>query len=264
MSVDGAVAIAQLRSSHERLVRELEALGETGLAEPSACAEWSVGRVAAHLGSGAEIASMTLDAGRAGNEQAAGREAMQQVWQLYDSLDDPAATTRSIAADAALITALEALTPSELDTLEVPFFTGPTPVSVLAAFRLAEHTVHTWDVAVVRDPAAELPAEAARIILDAVVAPMVARLAGSPPPGGPKKVGVRLSDTDRRLVLELDPTVGLREPQPGEAPADDLDISTAAFVRLVDGRLGRDRTPGSVTPSDPAMLDRLRRTFPGF
>lgn len=262
MSVDGALAIEQLRLSHDRLVREVEAGGEAGLAEPSACTEWSVGRVVAHLGSGAEIAAMTLEAGR-GGEDGVTQEAMQQVWQLYDSLDDREATTRSISANAALLDALDTLTPSELETVDVPFFTGPTPVSVFAAFRLAEHAVHTWDVAVVRDPAAELPAEAAQIILDAVVVPMVGRLAGKPGPGDPT-VAVHLTDTERRRVLEVEPTVSLREPRPGEPHDVRLDMSTSTFVRLIYGRLGPGRTPDSVAASDPAVLDRLRQMFPGF
>lgn len=263
MSVDGALVIEQLRVSHDRLVREVEAGGEAGLAEPSACTEWSVGRVVAHLGSGAEIAAMTLEAGRAGDEHGAGQEAMQQVWQLYDTLDDRAATTRSISANAALLDALDTLTPSELETLAVPFFTGPTPVSVFAAFRLAEHAVHIWDVAVVRDPAAELPAEAAYIILDAVVVPMVGRLASNQGPGDPA-VALHLGDLDRRLVLEIEPTVSLREPRPGEEHDAHLDMSTSAFVRLVYGRLGPGRTPVSVVASEPAVLDRLRQMFRGF
>lgn len=262
MSVDGALAIEQLRLSHVRLVREVEAGGEAGLAEPSACTEWSVGRVVAHLGSGAEIAAMTLEAGR-GGEDGVTQEAMQQVWQLYDTLDDRAATTRSISANEALLDDLESLTPSDVETLVVPFFTGPTPVPLFAAFRLAEHTVHTWDVVVVRDPTAELPAAAAHIVLDAVVAPMAGRLAGDAGPGAPA-VEVHLTDVDRRLVLELEPAVSLREPRPGEAPDARLDLSTSAFVRLVYGRLGPARTPDSVVASDPGMLDRLRRVFPGF
>ena len=263
MSVDGALVIAQLRLSHDRLVRELEAVGEAGLGEQSACTEWSVGRVVAHLGSGAEIAAMTLEAGRAGDQHGVGQDAMQQVWQLYDALDDRAATTRSSSANAALLDALETLTPSELETLQVPFFTGPTPVSVFAAFRLAEHAVHTWDVAVVRDPAAEVQATAAHIILDAVVVPMVGRLAGDPGPGD-LAVAVHLGDIDRRLVLEVEPTVSLREPRPGEEHDAHLDMSTSAFVRLVYGRLGPGRTPDSVAASEPAVLDRLRQIFPGF
>lgn len=260
---DGATVIAQLRSSHDRLVRQLEALGENGLAAPSACSEWSVGRVVAHLGSGAEIASMTLDAALAGGDQGAGQEAMQQVWQRYDALDDPAATEQSIGANEALLEKLESLTPTQLETLVVPFFTGPTSLPVFGAFRLAEHAVHTWDVAVTRDPADELAPEAAQVVLDAVVAPMIGRLASDPVPGE-SVVGVHLRDTGRTLVLELGPTVGLRAPRPGEAPESRLDISTAAFVRLVYGRLDAGHTPDTVATSDAATLDRLRRTFPGF
>lgn len=263
MNVDAALVIEQLRWSHDRLVRELEAIGEAGLGEPSACTEWSVGRVVAHLGSGAEIAAMTLEAGRAGDEHGAGQEAMQQVWQLYDAVDDRAATTRSISANAALLDAFDTLAPSELETLEVPFFTGPTTLSTFAAFRLAEHAVHTWDVVVVRDPAAELQATAAHIILDAVVVPMVGRLAGDPGPGDPP-VAVHLGDIDRHFVVEVEPTVRLREPRPGEEHGAHLDMSTSAFVRLVYGRLGPGRTPDSVVASEPAVLERLRQIFPGF
>lgn len=255
--------IAQLRSSHDRLVRELDTLGAAGLAEPSACSEWSVGRVVAHLGSGAEIASMTLEAALAGSDQGAGRDAMERVWQHYDALDAAAATEQSISANETLLGRLESLTPEQRETLVVPFFSSPQPLPIFGAFRLAEHAVHTWDVAVARDPANELAPEMAQIVLDAVVAPMVRRLASDPAPGA-SVVGVHLSDTGRRLVLELEPTVGLRPPRPGEAPEARLDISTAAFVRLVYGRLDAAHTPDSVAPSDAAVLDQLRLTFPGF
>lgn len=260
---DGAAVIALLRSSHGRLVRQLEALGEGGLVAPSACSEWSVGRVVAHLGSGAEIASMTLEAALAGRDQGAGQEAMQQVWQRYDAMDDAAATAQSISANEALLDRLESLTPEQLETLVVPFFTGPTPFPVFGVFRLAEHAVHTWDVAVTRDPDDELAPDAAAVILEAVVAPMVGRLASDPGPGE-SAVGVHLRDTGRALVLEVGPTVALRAPRPGEAPEARLEISTASFVRLVYGRLDPGHTPDAVAASDPAMLDRLRRAFPGF
>ncbi len=255
--------IALLRSSHERLVSEVEALDDTGLARGSACSEWSVGRVVAHLGSGAEIALMTLDAGIAGRDRGAGQDAMQEVWQRYDALDDVAATERSIAANEALLGRLESLTPDQHETLVVPFFTGPTPLPMFSAFRLAEHAVHTWDVAVTRDPADELVPEAAQIILDAVVARMIGRLASEAAPG-PSAVGLHLTDTGSDLLLELTPAVALREPEPREAPEARLDISTAALVRLVYGRLDPGHTPASVAASDPAVLDQLRRTFPGF
>lgn len=260
---DGATVIDQLRSSHDRLVRQLDALGEVGLAEPSACSEWSVGRVVAHLGSGAEIALMTLEAGLAGSDQGAGQDAMQLVWQRYDAMADATAAAQSISANEALLDRLQSLTAEQQETLVVPFFTGPTPLPTFGGFRLAEHAVHTWDVAVARDPAAELAAEAAPIILDAVVVPMVGRFA-SLPGASESGVGVHLRDIGRTLVLELGPTGALRAPRPGEAPEAHLDISTAAFVRLVYGRLDADHTPDTVKASDPAMLDRLRLAFPGF
>ena len=65
-------------------------------------------------------------------------------------------------------------------------------------------------------------------------------------------------------VLEVEPTVRLREPRPGEELDSHLDMSTSAFVRLVYGRLSPGRTPDSVVASEPAVLDRLRQIFPGF
>lgn len=263
MAREAATVIAQLRSSHDRLVRELEALGDAGLAGPSACSEWSVGRVVAHLGSGAEIASRALEGALAGHDQGVDQEAMQAVWQRYDALDEAAAAERSVSVNETLLHRLESLTPDQQETLVVPFFVGPTPLPIFTSFRLAEHAVHTWDVVVARDPAAELTPAAAQIILDAVVVPMAGRLASNPGPGE-SVVGLHLSDSGRRLILELTPTVGLRAPDPGEAPGARLDISTSAFVRLVYGRLDVGHTPGSVAGSDAALLDQLRSSFPGF
>ena len=58
--------IAVLRNSHERLASLAHAVSEEFLTERSYCTDWTVAQVLSHLGSGAEIALLMLEATLAG------------------------------------------------------------------------------------------------------------------------------------------------------------------------------------------------------
>src|SRR5690348_546816 len=60
--------IDALRESHDALRANVEPLDESRLREGSYCSEWSIAQVLSHLGSGAEIFGLILDAGLAGAE----------------------------------------------------------------------------------------------------------------------------------------------------------------------------------------------------
>ena len=55
--------IGTLRRSHDRLQALVEPLGQDQLEQRSYASEWSIAQVLSHLGSGAEIFSLFLDAG---------------------------------------------------------------------------------------------------------------------------------------------------------------------------------------------------------
>ncbi|MBI1843542.1 MAG: maleylpyruvate isomerase N-terminal domain-containing protein [Actinobacteria bacterium] len=267
------VVMERLRVSERRLAGLVDGLDEEALGTASACSAWSVGRVMAHLGSGAEIALAGLHAGLVGSTESVPAEVTQALWAKYDALGESEATARSLQANAALVDAFEALSPSELADVRVPFFMGPVPVTSFASFRLAEHVVHTWDVEVTRHPDVELDPVSAGIILDMVLTPLVGRLA-RPPRWPAKRVLVRLSDSDAAMTLVLGDPVTIEDDMPdgGESdgrepgrPSDAIAImTTGAFIRLAYGRLDRTRTPESVGVSGSVSLDELREIFPGF
>lgn len=256
-------AFGQLRESHQRLERLVADIGREGLQGPSACSEWSVGQVVAHLGSGAEIALAALRAGVAGSTEPVAEETMQQLWADYDALDDDTAASRSLDANAALVEAFEALTPAQLADAQIPFMMGPVPVATFAAFRLSEHAVHTWDIEVIRDDDAELDVASSAIILEHVVTPLIGRLARPSDPVA-KEIEVRLADLGTTLRLHIGDPVALRGDASTTAPDGSLMISTPGFVRLVYGRLDPRRTPDDLAVTGAVSLDQLRQTFPGF
>lgn len=253
---------SQLRESHERLERLLNDKGGQGFSARSACSQWSVGQVVAHLGSGAEIASEALRSGVAGSIDPLAARTMRGLWAAYDALGDNAAADRAMAANEDLIEAFEALTTTQLADVRIPFFVGPVTVANFAAFRLSEHAVHTWDVEAAGG-AAELDVASSAIILESVVKPLIGRLA-RPVDTAPKQVDVRLTDVGRMLRLTLGDPVALLD-DPSIAPADGLlMISTPGFVRLVYGRLNQRRTPEASAVTGSVSIDELRATFPGF
>jgi hypothetical protein len=72
--------------------------------------------------------------------------------------------------------------------------------------RLAEHAIHTWDVMVVRDPAAEVAGDAVASMIDHLG--QVAARSGKTE-GGPLEVDIATTDPSRRFRLSVSDTVVL-------------------------------------------------------
>ncbi len=98
---------------------------------------------------------------------------------------------------------------------------------------------------------------------------MIVRFAGKPT-GTEETVHVRTTDPERHLVL----TIGVdgcsltatdATDATGASGTPDLELPAEAFIRLLYGRYDADHAPPA-TPvtADAALLDRLRRTFPGI
>lgn len=259
----GGEVFAQLAESHENLDTLLDVTDDATLRTHSACAEWTIAQVAAHIGAGAGIAQAALELGLEGTVEPVTGDAMQAVWAAYDSLNGQAAVRRALAADRSLDEALNQLSQSQLAEMRVPFFSGPVPVTTFAAFRLSEHAVHTWDIETARRPHAELALPAAATILETVVMALVARLA-TPVESAVSTLAVRLDDTGQELALSLGDPVSLADRSAGETPDATLTTTTPAFVRLIYGRLSADRTPTSIELVGPITLEHLRNVFPGF
>jgi uncharacterized protein (TIGR03083 family) len=235
----------------------VEPLTEDRLQQRSYCRDWSIAQVLSHLGSGAEIFGLFLEAGLNGVEPP-GADVFQPIWQAWNERSPQAQATDALATDETLVKRLESLAPDERDRMRLQLFGMDLDVTGLTKLRLGEHAVHSWDVAVALDPAATVAADAVNLLTDGL-APLVGR-AGKPA-ASPQTVHVRTTNPDRDFVLETGDPVRLEEaPADGEGPR--LTLPAEAWLRLVYGRLDPDHMPQ--VEAVGVDLDDLRQVFPGF
>jgi uncharacterized protein (TIGR03083 family) len=253
--------LTALWASHHRLDAATKRLTEAEIAGPSYCRDWSTAQVLSHIGSGAQIFGLLLDAGLSGAE-APGREEFSKIWDVWNAMSPDEQAKSSLVADSAFLQRLDAVPAEQLDALQMNLFGTPANAGRLLGMRLSEHAIHTWDVIVMRDPSDEVAADAVAFMIDHLDA--VAGRSGSTA-GGPLEVEITTSEPERTFRLSVAETVTLRP-----ASADDsgpatskVRIPAAALVRLVYGRLDAEHTPASVE-ADGIDLDRLRSVFPGF
>jgi uncharacterized protein (TIGR03083 family) len=252
--------LSALRSSHARLADAVGPLTAGEVTGRSYCDGWSIAQVLSHLGSGAEIFDMLLDAGlRSG--PAPGSQQFQQIWDRWNAKSPQDQARDAVAADAAFLDRLGALSPAQRTQWRLSMFGGERTLGDMARMRLGEHAVHTWDIAVALDGKATVAGDAVELILE--ILPGLAARAGKPV-GQDVHVHVTTHDPGRSFQLEagLD-SVGLSPAGPEHA-ADgaELRLPAEALVRLVYGRLDPEHTPP--VESEHVELDTLRRVFPGF
>lgn len=268
---DPARWIDVLAGSHDRICDLVGDLDATALRRPSYCAGWTIAQVLSHLGSGAEIFKVMLDAVVAG-EPTPSREVMPAIWDRWNGLRPEEQAEEFLSTDGQLVETLENLG-DRLDDLAFTFFGGMQLDAVgVLGMRLSEHAVHTWDVAVALDPAATVDPDAVALLIDRL--PQMATRAGRPEaaPEGLGTVTVATSDPERHFALTVDDAVHLIPDGAGAADgardASDnggrlLRLPAEAFLRLVYGRLDPAHTP----PLDAAatrVVESLRAVFPGF
>ncbi len=218
--------ISALRHSHDALRAAVEPLTHDQVRRPSYASEWSIAQVLSHLGSGAEIFAMFLDAGLSGAEPP-GRDAFPPIWQAWNDRSPQAQATDALAADAALVERLESLDPDERASIRLPLFGMDLDVTGLARLRLGEHAVHSWDIAVALDPSATVAADAVSLIVDSL-GPLVAR-AGKP---GGRHLTMRLVTTgpERSFTLAVGDGVTLEPARFGCRPRRSSASSTAEWT----------------------------------
>jgi len=255
--------IAALRNSHERLASLIGALSEEQLTGRSYDKDWTVAQVLSHLGSGAEIALLILEATLAGPPMDAG--AMAPIWDTWNAKTPQQQAADCLPADETHVKRLEGLTDAELDGIAADVFGMKLDAAGLVRMRLSEHAVHTWDVAVSLDPAAEVAPDAVELLL--VQLPMLAGWTGKAD-GGPFRLRLRGTEPEADFVLEVADKVTL-EAWPGESPAGatadgQVQLPAEALLRLVYGRLDPGHTPPVEISGDPALLDRARAALPGL
>jgi uncharacterized protein (TIGR03083 family) len=245
-----------LSDSVRALRAYVETLSPADLRAPAYPSDWTVAEVLSHLGSSAEIFTASVDTGLGGTEQSP-----QPVWDAWNAKDPDTQAADFVRADRALVDRVDALTADE--RARFGFTMGPLDLD-LAAFlrmRINEHTLHRWDIEVVRDPKAALSAAAVPLVLDAV--PMIAGWAARTPEGGATlDVVVATTDPAHRFALTVDAN-GVRLAAAGadhDEPA--LELPAEALIRLVYGRLDAAHTP--TVQGDVAVLDAIRPLFPGL
>jgi uncharacterized protein (TIGR03083 family) len=248
-------SVSALRASVDRLHELAGGLDDAQVASPSYCDDWSIAQVLSHLGSGAVISLRGLQEARAGTSPP--EDFNQSVWDEWDAKTPRAQADDALAADEALVAAYEAVGDDERGALT--FAMGPLTLSFdeLVGLRLNEHTFHSWDIAVMADPAAGLPDDATALVVDNLG--LIARFSGRPD-GQERTIAVRTTGPARDIALRLSADgVELVPGEPGQSP--DLELPAEAFCRLVCGRLDPDHTPAFT--GDAAMLASLRAVFPG-
>jgi uncharacterized protein (TIGR03083 family) len=247
-----------LRHSHQRLTELAGRLGPDDRRVPSYDAGWSVAQVFSHLGSGAEIMGLLLTAGL-GQGPVPGPDDFGPIWERWNARSPDDQVTEALVSDQQLVDRFGQLSDAERAAFAVTFFAMDIDIDRLEAMRLAEHAVHTWDVAVTFDPAATVAPDAVAELVDGL-GELVAR-AGRP--SGAGVVRVRTTEPDREYSLVLADGASLERGAVGEADGE-LDGPAEAWLRLVYGRLDPAHTPAGVSGSGAGDLDVLRSVFPGF
>lgn len=247
---------AALDLSHAQLRTLIGDVAEQLVTQPSYAADWTIAQVASHIGSGAQCFELFVDAGLT-HSAVPGVERFQPIWDIWNAKTPVLQAADGLAADAALLRAVTSLPAAEADGWRLNMFGTIQTLGGLMRMRLAEHALHTWDIAVSLDPAATLDPETAGLLLGYL--PGLVERSGNPV--GPRlSLSVLTSDPGARLRLELSDTPSQLVSE--EAPtADVLALPAESFVRLVYGRLDPDHTPSGIGRDD--ILATLRVAFPG-
>jgi len=256
MESSAARWIEVLRHSHEALRVMVEPLDDDRLSAQSYAKEWSIAQVLSHLGSGAEIFGLFVEAGLNGSEPP-GREAFMPIWAAWNAKSPAAQAADALRADGALVQRLESLNDTQLASLRLAFFGQDLDAAAMARMRLSEHAIHSWDIAVAIDPTAAVAEESVVLLVD-TLDQLAARV--GKPTGDATRVRVSVTDPEREFVLETADTVTLTQ-SPGDG-APDLRLPAEAFIRLLYGRLDPANTPP--VQGEASILDDLRPVFPGF
>jgi len=247
--------VSALRASHERLSGIVAGLDSDGLRSQSYDTEWSIADVLSHLGSGAEIHMLTVNSGASGAAPPA-REQFQVIWDTWNDKSPEDQAADSVAANEALVSRVESLTPAERASFSVEMFGRSMDLAGVLNMRLGEHSIHSWDVAVALDPAERVAPYAVALLID-TLAPMAGYFGKKAE--DPKIIAVTTTDPERRFTVDTG-GVSVTPGAAGEAATASLEMPAEVFLRLLTGRVDDDAefTASGVT------LPELKAVFPGF
>jgi hypothetical protein len=161
--------------------------------------EWTVAQVLSHLGSGAVITQRRLEDALAGQDTP--DDFAPGVWDTWNAKGPVAQRDDALAADAALLARIEAVPPDERNTFASAMGPMTLGFAQFVGMRLNEHAFHTWDIEVVADPAATIPAPVAALVDNLQ---RVARFTGKPT-GDTTTITVATTDPERGFTVELTP-----------------------------------------------------------
>jgi uncharacterized protein (TIGR03083 family) len=250
--------IGILRTSHNQLAALVEPLGPDQIRAQSYDTDWTVAQVLSHLGSGAEIATRNMPSALGGNGQL-DRDSFQPVWDAWNNRTPEAQAADALTWDERHLSRLEQLTDEQLAGIRLDMFGRQLDAAGLVRLRLAEHAMHTWDVAVTGDPAATVLPEAVPEVL-AQISQLLSFVAK--PAGDSFRVRVRTTSPDGDYLLDVGEPVTLSPWEDGTAVDGVLELPAEALLRLLYGRLDPAHTPAHT--AEGIDLDRLRAVFPGF
>src|SRR5215472_16758291 len=191
MESDPRVWIATLRDSHDRLLGLAGPLTPEQLRSQSYCKDWSIAQALSHIGSGAEISAMMLP-GALGKAEPVNREAFGAVWDRWNAMSPDDQAAAALIADAQHIGMLEQLTDEDLASISFSFLGLTLDAVGLIRLRVGEHAIHTWDIAVMLDPAAVVAPDAVHLLIDSVPTFAAPRL--GKPQGETFRARVKVSD----------------------------------------------------------------------
>jgi uncharacterized protein (TIGR03083 family) len=257
-SIDSALSV--LSDSHDRLAAAVKSLTGDQVTGMSYCSDWSIAQVLSHLGSGAEIFGLIVEAGLHGRE-APGQEQNQRIWDMWDAKSPQDQVRDGVAEDGELVEQLAAIPSEKRQDWRLNFFGSERTLADVIRMRVSEHALHTWDVVVARDPNATLAGDAAGLVLDNL--PELAAFIGKPT-GENLRVHVTTEHPERYFELVIGPdSVALAKTGPDPAAGDaTLRLPAEAFARLLAGRL--DPEHSAPFEAQGLDLDELRAIFPGF
>jgi len=249
-------AVETLAASHAHLKEVVAAAGPA--TDASYCSEWTIAQVLSHLGSGAEIGLLNLNAALAGGPPP-DRELYLAIWDVWNAKSPEAQAADSLVSDAAYISAWESLDDAALDALRVPMMGRELDASGYVAMRLFEHAVHTWDIAVVSDPAAGVLPVATEMLVGRVPDRIGRAAHGAKPAAAPVRLEVTTVEPEEHFALAIETeAVSIDD---GSATDGNVAIPGEALLRLISGRLDPAHTPAGVSVNGAVSLDELRTLF---
>lgn len=251
--------LQSVRSSHDRLAARVATFGRAELESRSYCTDWSIAQVLSHLGSQAEIFALFVDAGLTGAAPP-DQSAFPPIWDAWNGKSPEDQARDSVAANERFVTRLEQLDEATVRSFRLKMFGMDLSMSGMLRMRLSEHALHSWDIAVVSDPAATVAPDAVELLIDGV-GDMAGRV--GKPTERPVTVAVATHNPDRHFFLDTG-GVSLTSSPAGASADATLDLPAEAFLRLVYGRLDDAHVNGDEVHVSGISLGELRSVFPGL